>query len=73
MEFSYNNSYQGSIQIALYGRPCRSLGCWTGVGERPTTGPDLVRDTYEKVDLIWSVSSQLKARKRVMPIDSGDL
>ena len=38
---------------ALYGRPCRSPVCWTEVGERPFTGPDLVRDTFEKVDLIW--------------------
>ena len=37
---------------ALYGRPYRSLVCWTEVGERTTTGPDLVRDTSEKVDLI---------------------
>ena len=38
---------------ALYGRPYRSLVCWTEVGERPTTGPDLIRDASEKVDLIW--------------------
>ena len=37
---------------ALYGRPCQSLVCWTEVGEKPTTGPDLVRDTSKKVDLI---------------------
>ena len=37
---------------ALYGRPCRSPIFWTEVGERTTTGPELVRDTYEKVDLI---------------------
>ena len=37
---------------ALYGRPCVSLICWTKVGERPTTGPDLVRDTSDKVELI---------------------
>ena len=56
VEFAYNNSYQPSIQMtpyeALYGRPCRSLVCWTEVGERSSTGPDLVRDTSEKVDLI---------------------
>ena len=56
VEFAYNNSYQVSIQVepyeALYGRPCRSLVCWTEVGERPSTGPDLIRDTSEKVDLI---------------------
>ena len=56
VEFSYNNSYQASIQMApyeaLYGRPCRSPICWTEVGERSTTSPDLIRDTSEKVDLI---------------------
>ena len=36
----------------LYGRPCRSPFCWTKVGERPSTGPGLVKDVYEKVDLI---------------------
>ena len=37
---------------ALYGRPCRSPICWTEVGERPSTSPDLVKDTSKKVDLI---------------------
>ena len=37
---------------APYGRPCQSSVCWTEVGERPSTGPDLVKDTFEKVDLI---------------------
>ena len=56
VEFTYNNSYQASIQMvpyeALHGRLCRSPVCWTEVGERPSTGPDLVRDASEKVDLI---------------------
>ena len=56
VEFAYKNSYQASIQMApyktLYGRPCRSSVCWTEVGVRPTRGPDLVRDTFEKVNLI---------------------
>ena len=56
VEFTYNNSYQASIQMApyeaLYGRPCRSLLCWTEVGESSITGPDLIRDTSEKVSLI---------------------
>ena len=55
-EFAYNNSYQASIQMApyeaLYGRPCRSPLCWTEVGESSITGPDLIRDTFEKVSLI---------------------
>ena len=37
---------------ALYGRPCRSLLCWIEVGESFITGPDLIRDTSEKVSLI---------------------
>ena len=36
----------------LYGRPCRSPLCWTEVGESSITGPDLIRDTSEKVSLI---------------------
>ena len=53
VEFAYNNSYQASKQMtpyeALYGRPCRSPLCWTEVGESSITGPDLIRDTSEKV------------------------
>ena len=56
VEFAYNNSYQASIQMApyeaLYGRPCRSPLCWTEVGESSITGPDLIRDTSEKVSVI---------------------
>ena len=55
-EFSDNNSYQTSIHMtpyeALYGRPFGSLVCWREVGERTTTGSDLVRDTSKKVELI---------------------
>ena len=56
VEFAYNNSYQASIQMApyetLYGRPCRSPICWTEMGERSITGPDMIKDTSKKVDLI---------------------
>ena len=36
----------------LYGRPCRSPLCCTEVGESSITGPNLIRDTSEKVILI---------------------
>ena len=56
VEFAYNNNYQASIHMApyeaLYGRPCRSPLCWTEVGDSSITGPDLIRDTSEKVGLI---------------------
>ena len=56
VEFAYNNSYQASIHMApykaLYGRSCRSPVCWTEVGERSTTGSELISDTSVKVELI---------------------
>ena len=55
VEFAYN-SYQASIQMApyeaLYVTPCRSPLCWNEVEESSITGPDLIRDTSEKVSLI---------------------
>ena len=57
VKFAYNNSYQASIRMrpykALYGRPCRSPVCWMEVGEKLSIGPDLVKDTSEKMDLRW--------------------
>ena len=56
VEFAYNNNYQAGIQMApyeaLYGRPCRSPLRWTKMEECSITGPDLIRDTSEKVSLI---------------------
>ncbi|GJY30517.1 putative reverse transcriptase domain-containing protein [Tanacetum coccineum] len=53
VEFSYNNSYHASIKAApfeaLYGRKCRSPVCWSEVGESQLTGPELVRETTEKI------------------------
>ena len=49
MEFTYNNSYQSSIDMApyeaLYGRKCRTLVCWTELNEHKVIGPDIVKDT----------------------------
>ena len=61
---------------ALYGRPCRSPICWTNMGERPSTGPDLIRDISEKVDLIQKcllMAQSLQksyANKRRRPLES---
>ena len=69
-EFAYNNSYQASIQMApyeaLYGRPCRSPICWTEVGESSITGPDLIRDTSEKVILIQQRLLTAQSRQKAM-------
>jgi hypothetical protein len=52
-EFSYNNSYQESIKMApfeaLYGRRCRTLLNWSEPGERYFFGPDMVKETEDKV------------------------
>ena len=56
MEFAYNNSYQASIGMAsyetLYGQRCRTLVCWTELNEHKLIGPDIVKDTEEKVQVI---------------------
>jgi len=55
-EFSYNNSYQSSLQMApfeaLYGRRCRTPLNWSQAGERKIFGPDLVSEAEEQVRVI---------------------
>ena len=56
MEFAYNNSYQASIGMAsyenLYGRRCRTPVCWIELNEHKVIGPNIVKDTEEKVQVI---------------------
>ncbi|XP_070054221.1 uncharacterized protein [Nicotiana tomentosiformis] len=53
IEFSYNNSFHASIQMApfkaLYGKRCRSPIGWFEVGEAELIGSDLVHQAMEKV------------------------
>jgi hypothetical protein len=55
-EFSYNNSYQSSLQMApfeaLYGRRCRTPLNWSETGEHQIFRPDLVTEAEDKVKLI---------------------
>jgi hypothetical protein len=55
-EFSYNNSYQASLDMApfevLYGRKCRTPLNWSGAGERQIMGTDFVQQAEEKVRII---------------------
>jgi hypothetical protein len=55
-EFSYNNSYQSSLQMApfeaLYDRRCWTPLSWSETGERKIFGPDLVIEAEDKVKVI---------------------
>ena len=56
IEFTYNNSYHSSIQMApyeaLYGLRCRSPIGWFEVGKAVSIGPYSVLYAMEKVQLI---------------------
>ncbi|GJW36226.1 putative reverse transcriptase domain-containing protein [Tanacetum coccineum] len=68
IEFSYNNSYHTSIKAApfevLYGRKCRSPICWVEVGNAQHTGPEIVRETTEKIIQIKHSLQALHDRQR---------
>jgi hypothetical protein len=53
IEFSYNNSFHASAKMApfeaLYGRKCRSPVCWTEIGDTQLLGPQLIRETTDKI------------------------
>jgi hypothetical protein len=55
-EFSYNNSYHSSLQMApfevLYSRRCRTPLSWSKTGERQIFGPDLVTEAEDKFKII---------------------
>ncbi|GJW04708.1 putative reverse transcriptase domain-containing protein [Tanacetum coccineum] len=79
VKFSYNNSYHASIKAApyeaLYGRKCRSPVCWSEVGDSQLTGPELIRDTTEKIvqikNRLLTARSRQKsyADKRAKPLE----
>nr|GEX25832.1 reverse transcriptase domain-containing protein [Tanacetum cinerariifolium] len=47
---------------ALYGRKCRSPVCWSEVRDSQLTGPELIRDTIEKI--VQIMNRLLAARSR---------
>jgi hypothetical protein len=67
-EFSYNNSYQASLQMApfeaLYGRRCRTPLSWSETGERKIFGPDLVVEAEDKVKVIQSNLKTAQSRQK---------
>ena len=55
-EFSYNNSYQKSLNMApfeaLNGRKCRTSLFWNQMGETQVFGSDILRDAEEQERMI---------------------
>ncbi|WMV32740.1 hypothetical protein MTR67_026125 [Solanum verrucosum] len=64
IEFTYNNSYQLSIEMppyeALYGTKSRTPFCWSEVGERKLVGLEIVQQTEDKVKVAEQLGSSPK-------------
>ena len=77
MEFAYNNSYQSSIGMtpyeALYGRKCRTPMCWTKLNEHKGIGPDIVKDTEEKVQVIQQRLKAASVQKSYADLKMKDI
>ena len=68
MDFAYTNSYQSSIGMApyeaFYGGRCRTPMCWIELNGHKIIGPDLVKDTEEKVQIIQKRLKATSDRQR---------
>nr|CAB3502859.1 unnamed protein product [Digitaria exilis] len=83
-EFSYNNSYQESLQMspfeALYGRKCRTPLMWSETGEQIIFGPDTIKQAEESVAKIREnlkiaqtrQKSYADRRRRELTFEVGD-
>ncbi|GJZ53814.1 putative reverse transcriptase domain-containing protein [Tanacetum coccineum] len=69
VEFSYNNNYHASIKVApyeaLYGWKCRSPICWSEVEDSQLTGPELIRETTEKIIQIKNRLLTARSRQKI--------
>src|SRR4051812_17018725 len=67
-EFSYNNSYQASMQMApfevLYGRKCRTPLNWSETGERNLIGSDLIQHAEDQVRVIREHLKAAQSRQK---------
>ncbi|KZV41358.1 Retrotransposon protein, Ty3-gypsy subclass, partial [Dorcoceras hygrometricum] len=84
IEFTYNSSYQASIEMApyeaLYGRKCRLPILWDDIGEITEIGPDIVEQTTEAIkrirDRIKTAQSRQKSyadsHRRDLNFEVGD-
>ena len=83
-EFSYNNSYQASLKMALfealYGRKCRTPLYWSQTGESQVFGPEILKEAKRQVQIIQdnlrTAQSRQKSyadtRRRELTFEVGD-
>jgi hypothetical protein len=83
-EFSYNNSYQASLQMApfetLYGHKCRTPLNWSETGGSQVFGPDIIKEAKEQVQLIRNrlkaaqsrQKSYVNSKRRLVTFNVGD-
>src|SRR6187551_1451454 len=83
-EFSYNNSYQKSLQMspfeALYGRKCRTPLYWSETGESQVFGPEILQEAERQVQIIrenlrtaqFRQKSYADTRRRELTFEVGD-
>jgi hypothetical protein len=84
VEFSYNNSYQASIEMApyeaLYGRQCRTPLFWSQTGESQVFGPEVLKDVEKQVQMVRETlkvaqtrqKSYADKRRRALSFEVGD-
>jgi hypothetical protein len=74
-EFSYNNSYQESLKMALfemlYGRRCWTPLFWNETGEWKVFGPDILQEGEKQVRVVRECESHNRGR-RATPIIGGE-
>jgi hypothetical protein len=67
-EFSYNNSYQASIEMAsyeaLYGWQCRTPLFWSQTGESQVFGPEVLKDAKKQVQMVHESLKVAQSRQK---------
>jgi len=84
IEFSYNNSYHSTINMApyemLYGRKCRTPVCWGEIGQKELGSLEIVEATNARLDQIKArfkaaqdrQESYANKRRRAIEFEVGD-
>jgi hypothetical protein len=67
-EFSYNNSYQESLKMALFEMLCghryRTLIFWNETGERKIFGPDIMQEAEKQVRMVMENLRVVQSRQK---------